>query len=129
MSARSVSINILSAGGMQSNSESDRQIPGGVMQFIRSLFPGGEIHVEDGSADGIPAASSHPDQARTSSVAEPGPEAEPTASEEGIFLSNVLRQIMPLLAGQAGSESGAEPANASEHAIAQDSSAQVSTIR
>ncbi|XP_024028599.1 large proline-rich protein bag6-A [Morus notabilis] len=114
VNARSVSINILSAGGMQ-NPESDRQIPSSVMQFIRSLFPGGEIHVEDGSSEGT-AAGSHPDQARTSGSAEGGSEAEPRASE-GIFFSNLLHQLMPLISRQAGSESDiapAEQANASE---------------
>ncbi|PON53526.1 Ubiquitin [Trema orientale] len=129
LSARSVSINILSAGGMQSNTESDRQIPSSVMQFIRSLFPGGEIHVEDGSSEGT-AAGSHPDHARTSSGAQGEPEAEPGPSEEGIFFSNLLRQIMPLISQQAGSESDnvhTEQANASQPTTAQDSFTQAET--
>ncbi|GMN47470.1 hypothetical protein TIFTF001_016647 [Ficus carica] len=116
VNARSVSINILSAGGMQSNLESDRQIPSSVMQFIRSLFPGGEIHVEDGNSEGT-AAGSEPDQPRTSGGAESGSEAEPRASEEGIYFSSLLHQIMPLISQQSGSESDVAPpeqANASE---------------
>ncbi|XP_062078249.1 ubiquitin-like domain-containing protein CIP73 isoform X2 [Humulus lupulus] len=128
LNARSVSINILSAGGMQNNADSDRQIPSNVMQFIRNLFPGGEIHVEDGSSEGA-AAGSYPDQARTSSGTqnEPEPEAEPRPSEEGIFFSNLLRQIMPVISRQAGSESDTvhpEQASASELVTAQYSSTQ-----
>lgn len=86
------------------------------MQFIRSLFPGGEIHVEDGNSEGT-ATGSEPDQARTSGGAESGSEAEPRASEEGIYFSNLLRQMMPLISQQSGSESDVAPpeqANASE---------------
>lgn len=129
--ARSVNINILSAaGGMQSNGESDRQIPGSIMQFIRNLFPGGEIHVEDGNSEGT-AAGSHPDQARTSGGVQSEQEAEPRPSDEGIFFSNLLHQIMPVISQHAGSGSDIvhpEQANASEATIAQDSSTQVYTL-
>ena len=126
--ARSVSINILSAGGMQSSAESDRQIPSSVMQFIRTLFPGGEIHVEDGSSEGT-AAGSQPDPARASSGVQGEPEAESRPSDEGIIFSNLLRQIIPIVSRQADSESNSvhpEQANVSETIMAQDSSTQVS---
>ncbi|XP_060973046.1 ubiquitin-like domain-containing protein CIP73 isoform X2 [Cannabis sativa] len=122
LNARSVSINILSAGGMQNNDDSDRQLPSNVMQFIRNLFPGGEIHVEDGSSEEAGAGST-PDQARTSSGPQGEPEAEPSPSEEGIFFSNLLRQIMPVISRQAVSESDTvhpEQASPSEPAVASD---------
>nr|XP_048334815.1 ubiquitin-like domain-containing protein CIP73 isoform X3 [Ziziphus jujuba var. spinosa] len=121
---RSININILSAGRMQNNNESDRQIPSSVMQFLRTLFPGGEIHVEDGGLEGTPAGS-EPDQARTSSDIARAPEAEPRVSDEGIFLSNLLHQIMPVIAQQAGAEQDVVPPeqiNASERTMTQDSS-------
>ncbi|KAF4392139.1 hypothetical protein F8388_004468 [Cannabis sativa] len=122
LNARSVSINILSAGGMQNNDDSDRQLPSNVMQFIRNLFPGGEIHVEDGSSEEAGVGST-PDQARTSSGPQGEPEAEPSPSEEGIFFSNLLRQIMPVISRQAVSESDTvhpEQASPSEPAVASD---------
>ncbi|BBH08568.1 Ubiquitin-like superfamily protein [Prunus dulcis] len=99
--ARSVSVNILSAGGTQNNQESERQIPSGILQFIRNLFPGGEIHVEDGSAEGLTTGSVS-DQARTSSGVVGAQEAEPRVTDEGLFLSNLLHQIMPFISQASG---------------------------
>ena len=39
------------------NTESERQIPSSVLQFLRTFFPGGEIHVEDSSVQGTTAGS------------------------------------------------------------------------
>ena len=125
--ARSVSINILSAGGMQNNLESERQVPGSVLNLLRTLFPGGEIHVDDGSSEGT-AADSIPEQARTSSGVAGAPETELRPSDEGIFLSNLLHQIIPVVSQQAGSESDAVPpeqANAFQRMMAQGPSTQV----
>ncbi|KAL5547686.1 hypothetical protein UlMin_002917 [Ulmus minor] len=129
--ARSVSINILSAGGMQNNLESERQVPGSVLNLLRTLFPGGEIHVDDGSSEGT-AADSIPEQARTSSGVAGAPETEPRPSDEGIFLSNLLHQIIPVVSQQAGSESDAVPpeqANAFQRMMAQGPSTQAGTSR
>lgn len=117
-----MNINILAAGGAQNNQESERQIPNSVLQFIRTLFPGGEIHVEDSSVQGTTAGSTA-EQAATSRGAAHVPEAEPRVSDEGIFLSNVLREIMPVISQQAGSEG-----NPSEGQVAQDSSTQVGML-
>lgn len=100
------------------------------MQFLRTLFPGGEIHVEDGGLEGTPAGS-EPDQARTSSGVPGAPEAESMVSDEGLFLSNLLRQVMPVIAQQAGAEQDVVPPeliNASERTMTQDSSTQVSVV-
>ncbi|KAL5065236.1 hypothetical protein RYX36_026973 [Vicia faba] len=117
-SSRVVHINILSAGGPQNNQDSDRS---NVIQFLRTLFPGGEIHVEDSSLQGANAGSAAV-HAATSTAAPQVPEAEPPVSDEGVFLSNVLREIMPVISQQVGSER-----NSSDDQMAQDSSTQVET--
>ncbi|XP_022639530.1 large proline-rich protein bag6-B isoform X3 [Vigna radiata var. radiata] len=119
--SRVVNINILAASGPQNNQEPERQVPSSVLQLLRSLFPGGEIHVEDSSVQGITAGSDS-DHAATSRGAAQVPEAQPNASEEGIFLSNMLREIMPVISQQVGSEG-----NPSEDHMAQASSTQVET--
>ncbi|XP_039689923.1 ubiquitin-like domain-containing protein CIP73 isoform X3 [Medicago truncatula] len=119
--SRVVNINILAAGGPQNSQESDRQIPSSVYQFLRTLFPTGEIHVEDSSLQGANASSTSM-HAATSRGAPQAPEAEPAVSAEGVFLSNVLREIMPVISQQVGSER-----NPSDDQAAQDSSTQVGT--
>ncbi|WJX90424.1 Ubiquitin-like domain-containing protein cip73 [Trifolium repens] len=119
--SRVVNINILAAGGPQNNQESDRQIPSSVLQFLRTLFPGGDIHVEDSSLQGANVGST-PVHAATSRSSPQVPDAEPPVSDEGLFLSNVLREIMPVISQRVGSER-----NPSEDQTAQDSSNQVET--
>ncbi|CAL1414841.1 unnamed protein product [Linum trigynum] len=121
---RSININILSAaGGARTGQESDRQVPGSVMQFLRSLFPGGEIHVEAAGGDpGTTTATPPPapqNGAPATAASEVGSESRP--SEEGIFLSNLLRQILPVVSEHGG------PGDASqgEAQRSQDSSSQV----
>lgn len=124
---RRLNINILTAGGIQSNQESDRQMPNSVLQFIRSLFPGGEIHVEDPSLQGMTGGSTADhDETSTRAAHATEPEPEPRASEEGIFLSNLLRGVMPLIS-QTGSGTHGTPQgeNASDNQTATDSSNQV----
>ncbi|KAM1061536.1 hypothetical protein TB2_025562 [Malus domestica] len=99
--ARSVNINILSAGGTLNSQDSEKQVPSSILEFIRTFFPNGEIHVEDGSADGV-TAGSVPGQARTSSVGVAAPEAKSRATDEGIFLSNLLHQIMSFISQATG---------------------------
>ncbi|MED6206122.1 Ubiquitin-like domain-containing protein cip73 [Stylosanthes scabra] len=119
-SSRVVNINILSAGRAQNNPESERQIPNSVLQFIRTLFPGGEVHVEDLNLQGTNSGSTS-EPAATASAAQ-APEAEPRVSDEGLFLSNILREIIPRVTQQ--TVSGRNP---SEEQAAQDSSSQVET--
>ncbi|KAK7388562.1 hypothetical protein VNO78_23382 [Psophocarpus tetragonolobus] len=120
--SRVVNINILAASGPQNNQESERQIPSSVLQFLRTLFPGGEIHVEDSSVQGTTAGSTS-DHAATSRGAAQVPEAQPNVSEQGIFLSNILREIMPVISQQVESEG-----NPLEDLMAEDSSTQVETV-
>ncbi|XP_057416746.1 ubiquitin-like domain-containing protein CIP73 [Lotus japonicus] len=115
-SSRVVNINILSAGGPENN-ESERQVPSSVLQFLRALFPGGEIHVEDPSSQGTTAGVT---SAATSSGAAQAPEAEPNVSEEGIFLSNLLRGIMPVISQHIG-----RGGDSSEDQVTRDPSTQV----
>ncbi|XP_021741862.1 uncharacterized protein LOC110708067 isoform X2 [Chenopodium quinoa] len=110
ISSRTIDINILSAGGIQSDQNSEGQIPPGILQFLRGLFPGGEFQVESVTSQGV-GMGSVTEQERTSSAG--AQEAEPTATEEGIFLSRMLEQIMPMISQNSGtvqnvSSSGAD---------------------
>lgn len=103
--ARSVNISILAAGRTQNNQDSERQIPSSILQFLRSIFPGGEIQVEEASLQGT-ATDSVQEQAGTSSGA---PAAEPSITDQGVFLSNLLHQIMPHVSQHAGSQLSTVP--------------------
>ncbi|XP_021860167.1 ubiquitin-like domain-containing protein CIP73 isoform X3 [Spinacia oleracea] len=102
VSSRTIDINILSAGGIQGDENSEGQIPPGIFQFLRGLFPGSEFQVESVSSQGTGTGTgSVTEQERTSSAV--AQEAEPPmATEEGIFLSRMLEQIMPLISENSG---------------------------
>ncbi|KAF8036726.1 hypothetical protein BT93_C2442 [Corymbia citriodora subsp. variegata] len=122
--SRSVNINIISSGGSQTNGETERQVPGSVVQFLRSLFPGGDIRVEGSSIDGTVIGSASQD-AGTSAGTMNAPESENRASDDGIFLSNLLHQIMPFISEHAGPGSNpmsGEESNPTACRTAQDSS-------
>lgn len=91
-----------------------------MLQFLRALFPGGEIHVEDQSSQGTTAGVT---SAATSSGAAQAPEAEPNVSEEGIFLSNLLRGIMPVISQHIG-----RGGDSSEDQVTRDPSTQVGVL-
>ncbi|GAB4828195.1 hypothetical protein Ancab_035112 [Ancistrocladus abbreviatus] len=113
MPTRTIDINIMSSGGIQNDQNAAGQIPSGVLQFLRGLFPSGEIHVESVSSQGMPGETVA-DHGRPSGVA--AQEEEPTVTEEGLFLSNLLQQIMPFISP--GTEQDVVPpgeADASEH--------------
>ncbi|KAG4140979.1 hypothetical protein ERO13_D06G050200v2 [Gossypium hirsutum] len=97
---RSVNISILAAGRTQNNQDSERQSPSNVLQFLRTIFPGGEIQVEEASSQGT-ARDSVRGQAEASNVA---PEGETSITNQGVFLSNLLHQIMPYISQHAGSQ-------------------------
>lgn len=122
LDARSASINVISAPGLQNNHESEQQLPNSIIQSLRNHYPGDEIHVEDGSVEEM-SVGSDASQARTSSNMDAA-EADPMVSDEGIFLSNMLHQIMPIISQQAG----LEQANDRNHTRAQDSSSQVDLL-
>ncbi|KAJ6673325.1 LARGE PROLINE-RICH PROTEIN BAG6 [Salix viminalis] len=118
--SRSISINILSASGAQNNQDSERHIPNNILQLLRTILPG-DIHVEDASSQGT-TTSSVPETAGQSTATAV---AEPRATDEGIFLSNLLREIMPLVSQSGGAEPSVIPpgeAQASENQRPQDSS-------
>ncbi|KAB2023995.1 hypothetical protein ES319_D06G057300v1 [Gossypium barbadense] len=97
---RSVNISILAAGRTQNNQDSERQSPSNVLQFLRTIFPGGEIQVEEASSQGT-ARDSVRGQAEASNVA---PAGETSITNQGVFLSNLLHQIMPYISQHAGSQ-------------------------
>ncbi|KAJ6435712.1 hypothetical protein OIU84_000845 [Salix udensis] len=118
--SRSISINILSASGAQNNQDSERHIPNNILQLLRTILPG-DIHMEDASSQGT-TTSSVPESAGQSTATAV---AEPRATDEGIFLSNLLREIMPLMSQSGGAEPSVIPpgeAQASENQRPQDSS-------
>ncbi|XVE71560.1 hypothetical protein DITRI_Ditri10aG0161100 [Diplodiscus trichospermus] len=102
---RSVNVSILAAGRNQNNQDSERQIPGSILQFLRSIFPGGEIQVEEASLPGT-ATDSVLEQAGTSSGTAT---AEPSITDQGVFLSNLIHQIMPFVSQHAGSQQSTVP--------------------
>ncbi|XVE98458.1 hypothetical protein REPUB_Repub03eG0108500 [Reevesia pubescens] len=95
----------IAAGRTQNNQDSERQIPSSILQFLREIFPGGEIQVEEASLQGT-ATDSVQQQAGTSSGA---PAAEPNITDQGVFLSNLLHQIMPYISQHAGSQQSTVP--------------------
>ncbi|XVF34504.1 hypothetical protein REPUB_Repub18cG0064300 [Reevesia pubescens] len=103
---RSVNISILAAGRTQNNQDSENQIPSSILQCLRAIFPGGEIQVEEASLQGT-ATESVQEQAGTSNGA---PAAEPSITDQGVFLSNLLHQIMPYISQHAGSQQSTVPA-------------------
>ncbi|KAJ4838103.1 hypothetical protein Tsubulata_039647 [Turnera subulata] len=117
---RSININILSAGGTQNNQESERQGTGSVLQLLRALFPGGEIHVEDANSQGTPT-STVPENAGASTASV---ETESRATDEGIFLSNLLREILPLVSQNGGAETNSGEAHPIEQANGEGSTSQ-----
>ncbi|KDP30188.1 hypothetical protein JCGZ_16970 [Jatropha curcas] len=120
-STRSININILSAGGTQNASESERQ--NSILQLLRNLLPVGEIHVEDGGLQGT-ANGSNPENTGASTVPV---EAQSGATDEGIFLSHLLHEIMPFISQRGGAEPNVIPQGdlgASGNQGAQDSSTQ-----
>ncbi|XP_022755237.1 uncharacterized protein LOC111303330 isoform X2 [Durio zibethinus] len=103
--ARSVNISILAAGRTQNNQDSERQTPSSILQFLRSIFPGGEIQVEEASLQGTVTDAAQ-EQAGTSNGA---PAAEQSITDQGVFLSNLLHQIIPYISQQTGSQQSTVP--------------------
>lgn len=129
-SAGSISINILSSGGSRSTQDSERQMPDSMLQFLQNLFPGSEVHVEDAVLQGT-ATTSNPVHVGTSNAAMAVHGTDGRATDEGMFLSNLLQQIMPVISQNLSSESNAADsaeANASGPRMPQGSSPQVMCI-
>ncbi|XP_065850383.1 ubiquitin-like domain-containing protein CIP73 isoform X2 [Euphorbia lathyris] len=108
----------------QTNSEADRQ--GSILQLLRNLFPVGEIRV-DGAGVHRMATGSSAENARTPAASV---ESQSEITGEGIFLSNLLHEIMPLITHHGGAEPNSrtqEDAHAPDHQRVQESSTQAET--
>ncbi|KAJ8768123.1 hypothetical protein K2173_021063 [Erythroxylum novogranatense] len=122
-SSHNIDIDVLSTTRAQNNHVPERQIPHNVMQLLRNLFSGGDIQVQDGSLPGI-ATGSIPETAGVSNLPV---ESEARATDEGIYLSRLLREIIPFVSQHQGPESsGASSAEGqtSRHQSTGDSSTQ-----
>ncbi|KAL9265478.1 Ubiquitin-like domain-containing protein, partial [Drosera capensis] len=108
---QTIEIDILSSRDLQHNQTADGQIASGVLQLLSGLF-----HVENGNPPSTAAEpSSAEEHGRTES--DSAQDEEPTATEEGIFFSRMLQQVMPLIssdATQSGTSPGQYEADASE---------------
>ncbi|KAL4339601.1 hypothetical protein GQ457_08G000670 [Hibiscus cannabinus] len=105
--------NTHSADRTQNNQDFERTIPSSILPFLGAVFPGGEIQVEETT---LPGTETVPEQAGTSSG---NTEPEPSITDEGVFLSNLLHQIMPYISQHVGSQQSAvstEEANTSTQA-------------
>ncbi|KAK9706266.1 hypothetical protein RND81_07G114200 [Saponaria officinalis] len=101
VSTRTIDVNILSSQGTPSDLTAEGQMPPGILQLLRGLFPGGEFQVERVSSEGT--ATEATEQAPPSAAAATE-EAEVRVTEEGLFLSRMLQHIMPLISQDPGTE-------------------------
>ncbi|KAK6944415.1 hypothetical protein RJ641_025517, partial [Dillenia turbinata] len=97
------SSNIMSNGRTQNHPEFESQIQDGAFQLLRTLFPGGEFHEVHTGFEEAPAGYAANNEGTQGSAVN-GQQAEPTVSVEGLFLSNLLRQIIPLISEEVGTE-------------------------
>ncbi|GAB2289142.1 hypothetical protein Dimus_023445 [Dionaea muscipula] len=118
---RTIDIDILSSRDLLNDQNAGGQIASGVLQLLRGLF-----QVENVSSPGM-AGESSTDQGRPDSIA--AQEEEPTVTEEGIFLSRLLHEIMPFISpdAQPNSISPAEE-SASESRDARESPFQAESL-
>lgn len=128
--SRRFRFSVRSTGAPENHHPPGREVPSEVFQVLRSLYPGGEIHVEDLASQGTAAGPVTENAGTTSSAAGTMDQQEPErrVTEEGIFLSNLLREIMPVVSQFAGAtpDVSTQPPNASEQRTAHQSSTQVS---
>ncbi|KAI4380619.1 hypothetical protein MLD38_006789 [Melastoma candidum] len=118
--SRGVNINIVSSSTARHNQQTVREISGSVVEFLQTLFPGGDVNNEEASINGVPVGEPRQDAGIAS--AEPSvSEVGTGASDDGILLSNLLRQIMPYISQHALSgSSNAE--NVTRGRVEEDSS-------
>ncbi|KAL7164160.1 hypothetical protein ACSBR2_040135 [Camellia fascicularis] len=96
--------NIPSGDGTEIGQGFSTQIHGGLDQLLRSIFPGEHIHVGDVNFHGM-GTSSAAVHAGTTQSAATTQVAAPREGDEGLFLSNLLRQIMPIISESTASGS------------------------
>ena len=103
-------------------------MPSSVLQFLRTMFAGGEIeHVEDFNSQGI-ATNPVTEHSEAAAGAMDAQQAEPEVTDEGIFLSNMLREMMRFISQDVDPNvAPPERSSASEHGT--DSSSQVSLLQ
>ncbi|CAL5440125.1 unnamed protein product [Camellia sinensis] len=102
--------------GTQNGEGFSTQFQSGLDQLLRSIFPGDQIYVGDVNFQGS-GTSSAAGREGTSQGAAPTQESAPRVGDEGLFLSNLLHQIMPIISENTASGSGmASPGDAIDRA-------------
>ncbi|XP_028073804.1 ubiquitin-like domain-containing protein CIP73 [Camellia sinensis] len=96
--------NIPSGDGTEIGQGFSTQIHGGLDQLPRCIFRGEHIHVGDVNFHGM-GTSSAAVYAGTTQSAATTQVAAPREGDEGLFLSNLLRQIMPIISESTASGS------------------------
>ena len=109
-------INLESTGGSVTNQEAEGHVPNSVLQLLRTIFPGGQIErVGDFSSQGI--ATNHVTEHSVAAAgAMDAQQAALEVTDEGIFLSNVLQEMMPFISRDVDPNvTPPEESSASEH--------------
>lgn len=91
-------------GATQNGQGRSAQIPSGLDQLLRSIFPGVDNIYYQGTDASSAVGSVGPGQGTTTTTQE----AAPGVGDEGIFLSNLLRQIMPIISQNTESRSSSD---------------------
>ncbi|KAJ4958873.1 hypothetical protein NE237_025984 [Protea cynaroides] len=118
--------NTLPSDGTQSGHGSSNQIPNRLDELLRTIFPGEHIHVSDISFQGMATTSATESAGTTRGAADAREGVAGVHSDEGLFFSNLLRQIMPYISQSGAAESNASlgRGNNSEHITTHGSSTQ-----
>ncbi|KAL8503673.1 hypothetical protein ACS0TY_022410 [Phlomoides rotata] len=77
------------------------QIREGLQQLLSSMFPGAQVVNDDGE---VPRSGSVPSRTESAQDISSSQQSASAVSDEGVRLSNILRQIMPILSENAGAE-------------------------
>ncbi|XP_057511164.1 ubiquitin-like domain-containing protein CIP73 isoform X2 [Actinidia eriantha] len=116
-----------SGDGTQNGQAYSAQIQSGLDQFFRSIFPGEQIHISDINFQGMDTSSASGHLGTNQGAAASTQETAPRGGDEGVFFSNLLRQIMPVISENIERESSiASPEGAGEIT---DRTAQASPMR
>lgn len=107
-----ISVNRSSTGEMSSRVE----------HFLRALFPGEQLQVENVSVHGMNAHSAAGESVATQNAAA---SQETGAIEDGVFLSNILRHILPIVSESTETTPNTPPTEQVD--VAEDRSTQAST--
>ncbi|XP_043702569.1 ubiquitin-like domain-containing protein CIP73 [Telopea speciosissima] len=118
--------NILPSDGTQSGHGTSNQIPNRLDELLRTIFPGEHIRVSDISFQPMATTSSTESAGTTRGAVDAREAVAGVDSDEGLFFSNLLRQIMPYISqiGAAESNVSLGSGNNSEHTTAHGSSTQ-----